>query len=459
MTPLPIRLRMTLWYFLVLAAGLLAFAFFTLAALHHAMHRTVDRQLRAHMTAVRQIVNERENGTLEALHDDLDEDVELAPDLTLLEIWDQGGHVVYRSAPMNRMHVPDSAPKVLDHPTTRSYQRHSLRVLVRNVTTPSASYIVMVAIPINDFMEANRRVENTLWIAIPLLLLLSVAGGYWIAGRALSPIHSMIAATDAIHPGDLSTRLLVPRAEDEVRRLALTLNGMLGRLQAGFERITRFTADASHELRTPIALLRTRTEVLLRRTRSAEEYRAALEANLGELERTSTLLEELMLLARADAGAETLHFADVDLTELVRSTTAVTQPLAEAKDLTWSVDLPTLPIHTHADGAALRQLLLVLIDNAVKYTPEHGSVRIALDASDEAAILEVSDTGIGIAQEILPNIFDRFYRADQARERAAGGAGLGLSIGQWIAHRHGGTIRVQSVPSKGSNFVVTLPTS
>ena len=458
MTPLPIRLRMTLWYFWVLAAGLLAFAFFTLAALHHAMHRTVDRQLRAHMTAVRQIVNESENGTLGALHDDLDEDVELAPDLTLLEIWARDGHVVYRSAPMNRMHVPDSAPKVLDRPATRSYRRHSLRVLVRNVATPSASYIVMVAIPINDFVEANHRVENTLWIAIPLLLLLSVAGGYWIAGRALSPIHSMIAAADAIHPGDLSTRLLVPRAEDEVRRLALTLNGMLGRLQAGFERITQFTADASHELRTPIALLRTRTEVLLRHPRSAEEYRAALEANLGELERTSTLLEELMLLARADAGAETLHFADVDLRELVRSTTAVTQPLAEAKDLAWSVDLPDLPIHTHADGAALRQLLLVLIDNAVKYTPEHGSVRIALEASDEAATLEVSDTGIGIAQEILPNIFDRFYRADQARERAAGGAGLGLSIGQWIAHRHGGTIHVRSIPSEGSVFVVTLPT-
>lgn len=457
MKPLPIRARLTLWYFSILATGLLAFALIILAALHHAVHRTVDIQLRDHMAAIRRIVREDSNRTLTALHHDLNEDVELAPDLTLLQIWDQDGQIVYRSAAMNGMQVPDSPPQLLDHPVTRKYGHHPLRELVQKVPASQTDYTVMAAIPVHDFVEAIEQVESTLWIAIPLLLLLAAAGGYWVAGRALSPVRSMITAADAIQPGDLAARVVVPIAEDELQQLALTLNRMLGRLQAGFERITRFTADASHELRTPIALLRTRAEVLLRRPRSAEEYRTAIEASLDELEKTSCLLEELMLLARADVGAETLHFADVNLTELVRATAAVAQSLAEAKHLRWRVALPPHPVHVHGDEGALRRLLLVLIDNAVKYTPECGSVQLALHGSDMSVKLEISDTGIGIGEEDLPHIFERFYRADQARTRATGGAGLGLSIAQWIVQKHGGTLTVESTLASGSVFCVTLP--
>ncbi len=456
MRPISIRLRLTLWYFLILAASLLAFAFFALAALHHAVHRTVDKELNAHMAAVQQIIGEDKNRTSQALNHDLDEDVELAPNLILLEIWDRdSGHMVYRSAAMNRMQVPDRMPPTLNRPVTRNYRHHPLRVLVNNVPAHGSSYTVMVAIPTHDFAEAIHEVEGMLWVAIPLLLLLSIAGGYWLAGRAFFPISSMIAAADAIHPGDLTARLTVPRASDELQRLALTLNRMLIRLQAGFERITRFTADASHELRTPVTLLRTRTEVLLRHPRSAEEYRAALAANLIELEKTSTLLEELMLLARADAGAETLHFTTIDLTELVRTASGSMQTLAEEKHLAWSVELPPIAVHVHGDEAALHRLLLILIDNAVKFTPVNGGVRIALAASQESAAVVVSDTGIGIPEEVLTNIFDRFYRADPAR--TTDGAGLGLSIGQWIAVRHGGAIHVKSTPTSGSTFSVELP--
>ncbi len=457
MRPVPIRSRLTLWYFSILTVGLLTFAFVTLAVLRHAVHRNVDRQLDAHMAAVRQIINEDENRSPSALSHDLDEDVELAPDLTLLEIWGPNERIVYRSPAMNRMQIPDLVPPALHHPITRRFRHYPVRVLVRNVSARGANYVVMVAIPIQDFTDAIHQVEKTLWIVIPLLLVFSIAGGYWISDRAFSPIRSMIAATDAIHPGDLSTRITVPRTDDEVQRLALTLNRMLGRLQAGFERITRFTADASHELRTPIALLRTRTEILLRRPRSTEEYRAALESNLEELEKTSGLLERLMFLARADAGAETLHFTDIDLTELMRATVASAEPLAEMKLLGLSVVLPAQPVKVCGDEAALRRLLLVLIDNAVKYTPEKGNVRIALETEDAAATVEVSDTGIGISKEVLPYIFDRFYRADIAR--AADGAGLGLSIGNWIAEQHGGRIIVRSTVTEGSTFTFTLPLS
>lgn len=458
MKSFPIRLRLTLWYFSILAAGLLGFALFLMGELHHAMHRTVDNQLRAHMAAVQQIANEDENKSPSALRHDLDEDVELAPDLTLLEIWGRNGQVVYRSYAMDRMQVPDLMTKSSGQPTTVYLASHPLRVLVQSMPA-SPNYIVMVAIPVRDFVEAIHQVKSTLWIAIPLLLLLAAGGGYWIAGRALAPMRSMITATETIHPGDLSTRLEVPRAEDELHRLALTLNRMLDRLQAGFERITRFTADASHELRTPIALLRTRTELLLRRNRHPEEYRAALEASLCELEETSALLEELMLLARADAGAETLHFSNCNLTELAHTTTTMMQPLAEANNLTWSVIVPSQPVYLRGDEAALRRVLLVLIDNAVKYTPEHGRVEISLQATDRDITLTVRDTGIGIAELDLPHIFDRFYRADQSRTRGAGGAGLGLSIARWIVEKHGGTIDVESTPTVGSAFRVTLPTA
>jgi len=457
MRPVPIRVRLTLWYFLILALGLLAFAFFTLAVLRHAVHRTVDRQLNEHMQAIQQILREDENRSLAALHHDLNEDVELAPDVTLLEIWAESGQIAYRSPAMNRMQIPGIQSPSLDRPGTRTYRHHRLRVLVRKVPAQGVHYTVMVAIRTQDFAVAAHQVESALWIAIPLLLLLSIAGGYWIAGRAFSTIRSMIAAAEAIHPGDLSTRLEVPQAEDELQRLALTLNRMLARLQSGFERINRFTADASHELRTPIALLRTRTEILLRRPRSMEEYRSAHESNLDELEKTSGLLEKLLLLARADAGAEELHFSEVNLTELVQATAAAAAPLAEIKHIAWSVALPATPVNIYGDQAAICRLLLVLLDNAVKYTPEGGKVRISLETTEDAVSVEVGDSGVGIPAAVLPHIFDRFYRADTAR--TTDGAGLGLSIGQWIAKQHGGTITVESNPAEGSVFSVKIPAS
>jgi len=194
MKPISIRLRLTLWYFSILAAGLLAFAFLVLATLQHAVHRTVDNQLREHMGAVGRILNEDQNGAASALQHDLDEDAELAPDLTLLKIWDDGGRVVYRSPAMARFPISDRPPQGADRPVTRAGRHRPLRVLVQNIAVPRSGYTVLVAVPVHDFVEAIEQVETTLWISIPLLLMLAAIGGYWTAGRALSPVLSMIAA-------------------------------------------------------------------------------------------------------------------------------------------------------------------------------------------------------------------------------------------------------------------------
>jgi signal transduction histidine kinase len=232
---------------------------------------------------------------------------------------------------------------------------------------------------------------------------------------------------------------------------------MLARLESSFNRITQFTADASHELRTPLALMRTTTEVSLRTSQTVSDHREAQEEVLAELENTSSLVEKLMLLARADAGVESLQRLPVNVADCLREACKDGQILAETKQLSFQQIINSSPLVVEGDSHALHRLFLILIDNAVKYTPSGGSIAVGLTGSDDAAVAEFRDTGIGISGTDLPNIFDRFYRADKARSREFGGVGLGLSIARWVAEAHRGSIEVQSTPGAGSVFRVRLP--
>src|SRR2546428_263395 len=234
---------------------------------------------------------------------------------------------------------------------------------------------------------------------------------------------------------------------------------MLERLESAFKRISQFTADASHELRTPVALMRTTAELSLRKPRPEAEYREALTQILRELETTSALVEKLMLLARADSGVEALQFAPLDLAENLREACRQGHTLAQAKQISLQEQIANRPVIVEGDAHALQRLFLILIDNAVKYTPAEGRVTASLTDTNGFAVAEIRDTGIGIATVDLPHIFERFYRADKARSREMGGVGLGLSIGRWIAEAHGGAIEVESTPSQGSVFRVRLPIS
>jgi heavy metal sensor kinase len=288
-------------------------------------------------------------------------------------------------------------------------------------------------------------------------LLCATAGGYWMSRRALAPVDQITHTARSISVHNLSSRLVVPKTRDELQRLSETLNGMLERLEGAFKKITQFTADASHELRTPVALMRTRAELSLRKPRSAEEYRDALAEVHSELEKTSSLVEKLMLLTRADYGAETLQLATANLAEIVRDACEQGATLAESKQIDFQKHIPQQPVWIKADPHALGRLFLILIDNAVKYTPPGGRVEVVVKDEDGHALGVVRDTGIGISEEDLPHIFERFYRADKARSRESGGVGLGLSIGHWIAEAHAGTIEVQSSLGHWSVFQVRLP--
>jgi len=235
------------------------------------------------------------------------------------------------------------------------------------------------------------------------------------------------------------------------------LNEMLDRIEGAFLRITQFTADASHELRTPVALIRTDAELALRRSRGESEYKESLRHILREAERTTVLIEELLALARSDSGRETLNLQPVDLAETVRGVLEGWRQVATIRNLQFTDNIQVGGSYVMGDEAALRRLLDILLDNAFKYTTSPGTVHLALDQNGESVVIIVQDSGVGIAEVDRSKIFERFYRVDKARSREQGGAGLGLSIAQWLAAQHGGKIEVQSTPGQGSTFRVSVP--
>jgi heavy metal sensor kinase len=323
--------------------------------------------------------------------------------------------------------------------------------------TDGHAFTIQVAEDMDDYLEALQRYRLLLWIGIPVLLCAATLGGHWMSQRALAPVDEITRAAQKISPTDLTARVELPRTGDELDRLAETLNAMLQRIQSAFEQMKQFTADASHDLRTPISVIRTRAEITLRKPRTEEQYREALNEIVAESERLSELIDKLRLLARTDVGTEALTFTRVDLCDIAREASAEGKTLAESRHIEWSQALPEFSLWVGGDADALRRLFLILIDNAIKYTPQHGTVSLRVTNTDGKAYVEVVDTGIGIAEVDLPHIFDRFYRADSARSRDSGGFGLGLSIGNWIAKAHQADITVKSVVGKGSRFQVRLP--
>jgi heavy metal sensor kinase len=340
---------------------------------------------------------------------------------------------------------------------TATAAKDRYRTLETEATVRGRQYRILVAAPLRGTKLTLRRLREVLLWAAPMVLLIGSLGGYWMSRRALKPVDAITRAAQSIGIENLSQRLEVPTAGDELQRLSETWNNMLERLEAAVKRLSQFTADASHELRTPITLIRATAELTLRRERSAETYREALRHIIDESDRTTRLIEDLLLLARADAGLPALPLDRVELTPLVRDVCEQGQLLAQARQLEISSEAPEQPVYVDANDPALRRLLLLLVDNAVKYTPAGGRITVSVGMEPSGATVTVRDTGIGIPDTALPHVFDRFYRVDESRNREAGGVGLGLSIAQWIAERHHARLEAESVVGQGSAFRVRFP--
>ncbi len=327
-------------------------------------------------------------------------------------------------------------------------------------TLPNGQVLrVVAAVPLSDVTLSPWELLGTALVVMPLILALAIGGAFLIAARATEPLERITKEVVEITDGrSLHRRLHLEEGSLELARLTVQLNEMIGRLEMSFAALRRFTADASHELKTPLAVMRADVERAMHAPSGGTEQLVALEEALHETTRMADLVESLLTLARADEGRFDLMREPVELEPLARDVFETALILGEDAGL--NVTMPRVEnCVVLGDRTRLRQLFLNLITNAIKYTPRGGDVELSLTASAEEVTFSVRDTGIGIAAIDLPNIFDRFYRADRVRSRQSerGGFGLGLSISQWIAQAHGGTLSVQSRLHRGSTFTVSLP--
>lgn len=379
-----------------------------------------------------------------------------------------GGLIDVLNADGTRALLPPSAAQAFPWPAFPPLRREEFRevdfegqsylVLERPFQSDSRALVLRVAAP----LEGNRPILRTfslglLW-TIPAMLALSALGGYALSRRALKPVDQITAATRSISVSNLSQRLPVPRTRDELQRLSETCNAMLARLESAVREINRFTADASHELRSPISFIRTVAEVALRNRSADAESRRGFEEIVEECSKASRVLEDLLTLARADAGGARLAFEPVDMAELVCAVCEKARLLAATRQHTLAVSLGHEGLHAPVNGeySSLRRLVWILVENAIKYTPTPGTIAVAVHRSENRVLVTVRDNGIGISSVDLPHVFERFYRADPSRGQWEG-SGLGLAIGKWIADVHEARITVESREGAGSIFQVSFP--
>src|SRR5438874_4065763 len=392
-------------------------------------------------------------------------------------IADQTGKVILTSLETPAANGPlKIAREVLSSASFQSFLRDSLRSdrlfghipvteagyrgFAQRFSAKGKSYTLIILRSLHPRSEMLEEVTETFAWLIPLAILLASGGGYFLARKSLAPVVAMSSQAGRIGAANLHDRLAVQNEKDELGHLARSFNGLLNRLSESFDRQSRFMADASHELRTPVAILRGESEVALsQQARSPEEYRESLEVMHHEAERLTRIVEDLFTLTRADAGQYPLQPCEFYLDELVAECVHSARTLAQAKKISLRFEgAPESPIH--ADESLVRRMLLNLLDNAIKYTPDFGRVTVSCQRNGKEYAVNIADTGCGIPAELRPRICERFFRADKARshsENDGGGAGLGLAISRWIAEAHHGRLELTRSDSTGSTFSANLP--
>lgn len=456
---IPVRIRLAIAscaVFLVVIAALEVTAWFSVRA---AIHAIVDHELETRLAGLDDhLARHIQRIPWPELRASLTEHPAFQPELLRIET--ASGTSMFDGAGLRGLRLPAALPAPAV--TTVGGASRSLRILTVLRRIQAQDYRLTLATDLNFPARILGRLWLLMLLSLPVVLLIAGGAGYWLSGRALRPVSDLIAAARAVAPSRLGERIPVPATHDEIQLLAETMNAMLTRIEAGFQQVRQFTANASHELRTPLAIIRTNAEVALLDDRdpSGKAARQALDRILHEAERGSSLLENMLLLARAEAAPPVsgpLH-RTVDLRRSIAAACRDISPLAGAKQIHVEVAAAPDPCLASADEENLRRLWFILLDNAVKYTPSGGRVtaRAGVNGSGEAFVT-VSDTGIGIAAEHTARIFDRFYRVDQARSRDQGGAGLGLAIARHIAELHRASIKVTSESGIGSCFTVTFP--
>lgn len=461
---MPLRVRLTLWYGAALALILVVFAAVLYTVTARGLKDQVDHSLQEAGAVAVRAIEQRGFGPFLPFEDFGADFPEIALLDKFFQIFGPAGRVTIQSPNLRRQEIPLSRTALeagLSGRATYESARFKGEASIRLYSVPiiqegTLINIVQVGTSLGPVEETLQRLLFLMLITLPAALAAALVGGWLLAGRALRPVEDITHAAQRIAAGDLTQRLTVSQSADEIGRLAATFNDMIARLEASFQEVRRFTADASHELRTPLTVMKGETELALRRARPAEDYRLVLESSLEEIDRMTRIVDELLFLARADLGEVKLESLPVRLDAIVEDIQRQATVLGQEPGVQVLVGTVE-PVTVMGDELRLRELVLNLVDNAIKYSHSGGKVEMTLTREPNVARLSIADHGIGISPEGQTRIFDRFYRTDAARAHAKKGTGLGLSICKWIAESHRGRVEVQSAPGEGSKFTVVLP--
>jgi two-component system, OmpR family, sensor kinase len=439
-----LRAKLLAWYGLVLVAVLATFAALAVWTVWQSGLRDVDTRLTATASFLARAIELDSAGQYEVNLTDPDlAEFTVRDDGPYYGVWTSEGALIDRSDPRIDPTFP-GAPQVRTLGANREV-----------IVAGDHGALVLVGDSLAQFRSDFRRAILGFAAAAGVALALALGGGWFLVGRALAPVERIAETAEAMSESNLGLRIDVTRTEDELGAVATSLNRAFDRLQEAFERQTRFTADASHELRTPLASLMAELEWALARPRASGEYRDSLAVCRRAAQRMRGVVEGLLTLARADAGAIEPQREPVNLATVVEDAVSSVGSMATERGITIAVD--GVPAIVNGDPNRLRELISNLLINAVQHSFRGGTVTCSVSALGPMTCMVVSDTGAGVDAEDLPHIFERFYRAGRARSRASGGAGLGLAISKWIAESHGGHIRCESSKGQGARFVIELP--
>ncbi len=477
-----LRIKLTLWYVLILGILLISFSSFLYLTLSKSLYRDVDNKLRA---LAELIASESASPLSKFGFGNIDQTLEASMNLKpigkFIQVLDESGNIGRKSDNLKNVQLPislgalkNASKGLITFETNRSFGNTPLRIVTFPILGDNhITKIVQVASSLEDVEDALNTLLIILIVAVPLALLIASLGGQFLANKALKPVDHITLTARMITSQNLNQRIKPLKVKDEISRLIETFNEMISRLDRSFRQIKQFSSDASHELKTPLTILKGEVEVALRKERGSLEYEQILKSNLEEINRMSQIVEDLLLLSKADSGEIRLNREDMNLTEILNDVVSQVDILAQSKNLRIETSNHHEEIHLLGDPLRIRELFLNLIENGIKYTEKGGSIYIRLtkdtfpregtpsgepkEEQTEFVSLVVSDTGIGIAKEDQERIFDRFFRVDKARSREQGGSGLGLSICKWIVEAHRGEIKVESELGRGSSFIVKLP--
>ena len=461
-----IRSRLTAWHVAVLGFFLILFSVLLYVFLSKRLHESIDNSLKISASVVKKAaLLDYSRNPLPGLDLFFDQFLGYSNINKFYRIYDGSGQVDSRSEGIDASKFPLSTEAYsratkgqISYETFKLAPGHSVRVITMPVIRKdNLVNLIQVGTSLKGVQDTLKNLRLFLFGAIPGVLILSTLGGRFMATRALKPVKEITqTAQDIAHGVDLSRRIPMPEVQDEIGNLANTFNEMMGRLEKSFAQVRQFSSDASHELRTPLTVLKGQSELVLSKPRSKADYQEVLSSNLEEINYMSRILEDLLTLSKGDEGEISLEKEPVDFGNIIEEVSRQAEILASEKNIQ-IIPAYLEPVAILGDAHRLKQMVWILLHNAVKFTPQGGEIKITLQDMDETVYFTIKDNGIGIPEPDLPRIFDRFYRVDKARSRKEGGSGLGLAICKYIVDRHHGTIDVESKLGEGTKFKIRFP--